>query len=1826
MRRDRLGLVILAVFTLAVAGIARDGKRDEKKDLLDHFLRADVPQRLDLLPRLTETFREEELPPEARYLIALRLLRPHLTWQAPNLIAPDGDRLSKVVREAQHLGGEDRWRWGEAVGAEAWMFADVPPDVRAAATAALVAWKHDLKDDLPKPPGPGDFVWHLKDPRHPDVEKAVALLSGLHEGDLGRQAHRWVDAVRRNNTVLTLDVTGSYGAGKTAPVVLDVRNAARVSCKLYRVRKPEDLLWVTERIGKDFLFCDHGLQYGKPVDKERVKAWEKLRETSEVFDKSSKSGPPPDALSKDPVWESAPAVADLKVAKAGWRDRRDWYDEERNYRGGDGDYFRDSCDRYRQRLGKEYRPEVGHWSSWQCDRVVEVPGKAVAEAGAYVLVVEAHGQTAYAPLIVEPLSLTLRRCRDGVFVAVADTEGKQPVAGATVHGREMLGTAETDAEGVAFAKLYAGGDRAVLVHKDGRFAVGGFGRVFEGIYVSPLDRQDRLRRDLKAGEGKAADAKHRQAQLYADRHVVAAYTDRPTYRPDQEVQFKVIVRRLAPDNPDKKDRPRAFRADEFEYASRLEVPPKDTEVPFEVLDPNRRAVATGRLTLNDFGTAAGTAKLSAEAAVGTYTLRLRLSDVWRVVPEFCAVEFYRLPSFKLDVKGVPEKVRKAETLRVELSGEYYFGKLLAGARVEVRLTREGDMRRLSDAEAVLDADGKAVVKLEPGKALAPGRYVVRCELSDESGRSVRRVLPYTVEAPERPQTGLGALPRFVPQDRPLEFPTTADSVVAEQVWSNGGDDHGSKRFRFLPRDGKATLEFSSPGWYTLTAGKEQTEVFVYGGSDHPSRTLSKRQDRLLRKSDEKAEDDSDEFFLTQMRGWVDLTNDQTDRYADSPFDHRGSHLLALFDRQEAKVGESLRVLVYVPAKRARLLFTVEGYTVFDYVTATTAGTRGSYHVVELPIKRRHLPHFYLRGRILEAEGVAPEEQEKVKEQAEKLAEDRDKGTDPRWCRIDVTDPKALPHGETLRVELKTDRAEYKPGESVDVSVKVTDRAGKPAAAEVSLAAVDASVYAFGEDRLSSLAAVLDDPHPAQRFHVKAWRSSIGRRWAHLAALADNRDRVVEHLEKAMQQASKEGKSAEGKDGLRGFPPDLPSVLGEMPVSSVPLARLRSDFRETAAWLPQLRTGADGEVRTSFKLPDSTTRYRLSAVALTKGTDLGTGRAELRATMPLSVQLILPRFAVERDRVWAVAVVHNNGLVDRTCVGTWTVENASMVAARADMLVGWKVEGHTLSVPMVVPAGKSARIELFVRFDKLGSAKVQFRCGDEAGGDAEERTLPVQTLGRQRAVSDDGSFTGSTKVRLPAGFAARDVRVVLSRDDVARALDGVAGLVEYPHGCVEQTMSRFLPAVLVREAARRGPVALPPDVEEKLPLVLKEGLTRLYKFQHKDGGWGWWENDKTDPRMTAYVVYGLARCAGAGVAVDKDVLARGSAWLKLALRDGALTGPLAARAWLALAHAGHADPAALRPFAEKLTADGVSSESRCLAALACRLTGLTDVAGKLWTAARDWRPDSAEETALLLKAQLTFAEPLAAAHRTAARLTKMRTGLGWDSTQSTAAALDALSLLVPLLPADVPPKAVRVTIGWRPALNLSRPDDLKAKVYRAHLAGERLPLQDPLEIEIVAEGGGPVYYTVEALGTQRLDKVEPIGDTIKVSRSFETLDGRPLPGKVTAGQTIAVRLRVDLERPQTYVLIEDRRPAGCEFADDRLHGKGAADLANVEFRDDRVCAFAPSLPAGRHEYVYYLRAETPGVSQVLPGCAYPMYEDRVRGETGAARLEIEPARR
>jgi len=220
-------------------------------------------------------------------------------------------------------------------------------------------------------------------------------------------------------------------------------------------------------------------------------------------------------------------------------------------------------------------------------------------------------------------------------------------------------------------------------------------------------------------------------------------------------------------------------------------------------------------------------------------------------------------------------------------------------------------------------------------------------------------------------------------------------------------------------------------------------------------------------------------------------------------------------------------------------------------------------------------------------------------------------------------------------------------------------------------------------------------------------------------------------------------------------------------------------------------------------------------------------------------------------------------------------------------------------------------------------------------------------------------------------------------------------------------------------------------------------------------------------------------------------------------------------------------------------------------------------------------------------------------------------------------ITALADMLGTLSDEAPARRVKVTLGGRTVLDLTDAKELSKLVYRIRVSSEQLPRKEGAGIELEADSDGPLFFTVTASGTQRLDRTEASGTVLRMERRFESLDGKPLKGKLKVGQVFAVRLLIDAGNSQSYVLVEDRRPGGCEFADERIDRTDRIRPANIEFRDDRFCLFAGSLPAGRHEVVYFLRAETAGVSHVLPGELYPMYEYGLRGESGSDVLEIVP---
>ncbi len=94
---------------------------------------------------------------------------------------------------------------------------------------------------------------------------------------------------------------------------------------------------------------------------------------------------------------------------------------------------------------------------------------------------------------------------------------------------------------------------------------------------------------------------------------------------------------------------------------------------------------------------------------------------------------------------------------------------------------------------------------------------------------------------------------------------------------------------------------------------------------------------------------------------------------------------------------------------------------------------------------------------------------------------------------------------------------------------------------------------------------------------------------------------------------------------------------EMPEEQV---QIRTNFNETAFFYPQLKTDKDGNVKFSFTVPESLTRWNIKMLAHTPGLYYGEAQAQVETQKDLMVQLNMPRFVRNSDKLTLRANVIN----------------------------------------------------------------------------------------------------------------------------------------------------------------------------------------------------------------------------------------------------------------------------------------------------------------------------------------------------------------------------------------------------------------------------------------------------------------------------------------------------------------------------------------------------------------------------------------------------------
>ncbi|QJI43957.1 alpha-2-macroglobulin family protein [Pseudomonas sp. ADAK2] len=476
----------------------------------------------------------------------------------------------------------------------------------------------------------------------------------------------------------------------------------------------------------------------------------------------------------------------------------------------------------------------------------------------------------------------------------------------------------------------------------------------------------------------------------------------------------------------------------------------------------------------------------------------------------------------------------------------------------------------------------------------------------------------------------------------------------------------------------------------------------------------------------------------------------------------------VLDKPEYKAGDEAMVLITFPEPVSDALLSLER----DKVEATALLSKGGDW-----LKMEKLSDTQYRARIAVKDNFAPNLTFSVLYTKGGQYSFQNAG-------IKVVAPQ-------IDVAIATDKESYQPGDTVSVDL-TTQFAGKPIPAHLTVSVVDEMIYALQPE----VAPTID------QFFYHPRRNNV-RTSASLSFIS--------------------------YDVALPGSPGAPGKANRSERGVKVLERPRREDVDTAAWQPELITDANGKTRFTFKMPDSLTRWRITARAIADDGQVGQKKQFVRSEKPLYLKWSGPSkfrtgdkpalgvfaFSQAEKPVKAELVIHYSGAEQRMPVTLNSGINYIALPAFALASGDWTAE--------LVQDGKTADA-LAVRLT--------------ATGDGWQVT--------QSQVVDAAS--GDTALTLPSD--ATDIRLRLDDSPQALFRSALDDLLSYPYGGVEQTASRLLPLSIAYPSLSSNP-----QVRDRLRLIMQNSRLRLVQMAGPSASFTWWGQDgEPDAFLTAYAYY------------------------------------------------------------------------------------------------------------------------------------------------------------------------------------------------------------------------------------------------------------------------------------------------------------------------------------------------------------------------------------
>lgn len=1264
------------------------------------------------------------------------------------------------------------------------------------------------------------------------------------------------------------------------------------------------------------------------------------------------------------------------------------------------------------------------------------------------------------------------------------------------------------------------------------------------------------------------------AAFQRERIKYMVYTERPVYRSGDTVYYKIIG----------KKRNRKF------------TPLSDGMLYYKIMNrDNGKELDRGKLRLDDWGTAHDKVEIKERYGLGIYEIRVGPSLNNLYDTGYFYVEEYRKPEFKIDIKPSSPSYINGDTVEFKVEARFFFGAPLKNGLVRYRFYET----RLRDTDTVYWWEEDSLSHSYSRLKLEGERYL------DSNGILALRI-----------HSG------SVPFDREITLEATVTDQSNISITSRGKVRVGRGEFYikinpnrnfFASNEKKKEIEIKT----ISQAGKPvparlELKLFRYIWKPYQRIYVHERRPYLTRiistESNGKAVVRLPEKFMSY--GEFDIVVSGTDRRNNLVtasrvvwiYNYRGGKVASRFKNLELSVNRKrlekpgdLTCLLKTKYPDSYVFLTLEGK---DIYWSKVVNLQGNITPVKVPVKEDYAPNFYLTAVM-----------------------QRKRALYTRTVGI------SIPRQDTgLKITIKPGKEKYLPGEKAEVDIKVTDGKNRPLKADLSLSAVDESIYYVRPDHT---------PKMQDFFYAKI------SNWV-----------------------------------LTGYSYPITILAGAAKEDKI---KVREKFEDTAFWKADIRTDRWGNARVDFTLPDNLTTWRLTARGHDRKGRVGEKKKKFMVTQDLIARIGKPRFMIEKDNLSLISIVTSN--TERGLPG---------------VDIDLKVDGKTIPPAdkgkISLPGfGSAKKYHSLTVPEKQEETVVQLTAkGDTRAKDALKIKIPVEKRGAAYKLFGLGDFSANRKIELEPikksddfTFVPRRVTLSLNPSPLQKMLKATKFLVEYPYGCVEQTINRFMPLLavnrLIRDSRYSGLVSAISG--KKLDSMVRAGISRLQLIQNSDGSWGWWGGDRGNEYLTGYVLYSLKLAKDFGYNVNNSTVKKGIKAIERMFHTGNRMSN-DARAFLLYAYTlwGHWNADAylrltgtersvystaflLRSVAtvkESLfskKSSGAGSRETVLSQLMGEIKEKRkiDSRGIYWQGSRaqrwGWPGSRTEISAHVLAALVEAGDRSAVSSRIVSSLSGRSQGSYWRTTKETATVILALYDYMKKRKGSVGgPADVKFTVNGKPVGELkydpgekTQPNDL---IKTVKLSG--LEKKGKVVVEATGKAGSDASYDVTVSGTlyfnpsgflsflKSEDKgLDLLSNGIKLFRSFQGItrvrDMRRneylVPGRLSSsgdirvGDQLLVKVRFRAADDFEYLVLEDYLPSGFEVIKEDAYDYYKPYVRSERW-DNRMVFFFNNVAKGKvYEIAYIIRAELPGRFIVRPARMECMYDPEIQGWSSPTLIEV-----